>query len=113
MYIGVLASAAAFFLRNRGGADLGPQRTAQFMYFMPVFGALLPVFFLGEPPQGYQLAGEPVVLTGLWLAHPAGSTGTTVQATSLTRMRHIKCAFQSPRPAPSRWPGTGLSPPVC
>ena len=79
MYIGVFASAAAFFLWNRGVADLGAQRAAPFMYLMPVYGALLSIFFLGEPPQGYQLAGGAVVLTGLWLARPAGSTATAVQ----------------------------------
>ena len=73
LYMGVFASAAAFFLWNRGVADLGPQRAAPFMYLMPLYGALLSISFLGEPPHGYQLAGGAVVLAGLWLARPAKS----------------------------------------
>jgi drug/metabolite transporter (DMT)-like permease len=76
IYIGVFASAVAFFLWNRGVANLGAHRAAPFMYLMPVYGAFLSIFFLDEPPQGYQLAGGAIVLAGLWLARPTSSPAT-------------------------------------
>lgn len=68
LYVGTCASAAAFFLWNRGVVFVGPQRAAPFMYMMPVYASLLSAVFLGENVQRYQLAGGAIVVAGLYLA---------------------------------------------
>jgi drug/metabolite transporter (DMT)-like permease len=75
LYTGVLASAAAFVLWNRGVASVGPQRAAPFMYLMPVYGALLSVMVLREPLHGYQAFAGLIVLAGLALARPGAAPG--------------------------------------
>lgn len=68
LYVGVFASAAAFFLWNRGVSRVGPERAAPLMYMMPVYASALSALFIGEGVQGYQLAGGALVLAGLWTA---------------------------------------------
>lgn len=68
LYVGVLASAAAFFLWNRGVSQMGPERAAPMMYMMPVYASVLSAVFIGEGVQGYQMAGGVLVLAGLWMA---------------------------------------------
>jgi drug/metabolite transporter (DMT)-like permease len=72
LYIGICASAAAFFLWNRGVVRVGPERAAPLMYAMPVYASLLATVFLGEPVQAYQLAGGALVIVGLWLSRSRG-----------------------------------------
>ena len=69
-YIGVLASALAFFLWNRGVSRVGPGRAAPYMYLMPMYGSVLSFMVLGEAVQGFQYAGGCLVLLGLWVARP-------------------------------------------
>ncbi len=68
LYIGVFASAAAFFLWNRGVMRVGPERAAPLMYMMPIYASVLAVLFIGESLQPYQAAGGALVLSGLWIA---------------------------------------------
>ncbi|MGZ5269800.1 MAG: DMT family transporter [Ramlibacter sp.] len=68
LYVGTCASAAAFFLWNRGVVFVGPQRAAPFMYMMPVYASLLSAVFLNESVQRYQVAGGAIVVAGLYLA---------------------------------------------
>jgi drug/metabolite transporter (DMT)-like permease len=70
LYIGICASAAAFFLWNRGVVRIGPGRAAPLMYMMPVYASFLATVFLGEAVQPYQLAGGALVIAGLWLSRP-------------------------------------------
>ncbi len=67
-YIGVLASAVAFFLWSRGVASVGPGRAAPYMFLMPMYGSVLSLVVLGESVHGYQYAGGCLVLLGLWVA---------------------------------------------
>ncbi len=76
-YIGVLASALAFFLWNRGVARVGPGRAAPYMYLMPMYGSLLSFMVLGEAVQGFQVAGGCLVLLGLWVARSRPAPGST------------------------------------
>jgi drug/metabolite transporter (DMT)-like permease len=69
-YIGVMASAMAFLLWNRGVASVGAARAAPFMYLMPLYGSVLAFAFLGDAVQSFQVAGGALVLLGLWLARP-------------------------------------------
>jgi drug/metabolite transporter (DMT)-like permease len=68
LYVGVFASAAAFFLWNRGVVRVGPARAAPLMYLMPLYASVLSALFIGEGVQAYQLAGGALVLLGVWLA---------------------------------------------
>ncbi len=68
LYVGVLASAAAFCLWNRGVARLGPGRSGPFLYLMPVYGSILSGVLLGEAARDFQNAGGALVFPGLWLA---------------------------------------------
>ena len=68
LYVGVFASAAAFFCWNRGVVRVGPARAAPFMYLMPLYASVLSVLFIGETVQAYQAVGGALVLGGLWLA---------------------------------------------
>lgn len=68
LYIGIFASAAAFFLWNRGVVRIGPERAAPLTYMMPLYASLLATVFLGEAVQPYQVAGGALVVAGLWLS---------------------------------------------
>jgi len=74
LYIAIMASPLAFFLWNRGVAQIGPSRASTFIYLMPFFGALLSFIFLGEGVQGYQLAGGALVFLGIALMNRGGGT---------------------------------------
>lgn len=69
-YVGILASALAFWLWNRGVVRLGPARAGPYLYLMPVYGSVFSVVVLGEPVHAYQCAGAILVIAGLWLARP-------------------------------------------
>ncbi len=69
-YVGILASALAFWLWNRGVVRLGPARAGPYLYLMPVYGSVFSIVLLGEPVHWYQCAGAILVLAGLWLARP-------------------------------------------
>ena len=68
LYVGVFASAIAFFFWNRGVTRVGPGQAAPFMYLMPLYASVLAALFIGEGVQAYQLGGGALILGGLWLA---------------------------------------------
>lgn len=68
LYVGVFASAIAFFFWNRGVTRVGPGRAAPFMYLMPLYASVLAALFIGEGVQAYQLGAGALILGGLWLA---------------------------------------------
>lgn len=67
-YVGVLASALAFWLWNRAVTTVGPARAAPYLYLMPLYGSALSLILLDEAPQAFQLVGGGLVLLGLWIA---------------------------------------------
>jgi drug/metabolite transporter (DMT)-like permease len=69
-YVGVLASAVAFWLWNRGVVRLGPARAGPYLYLMPVYGSIFSVLLLGEGVQAFQCVGGALVVAGLWLTRP-------------------------------------------
>jgi drug/metabolite transporter (DMT)-like permease len=66
-YIVVFPSILAFIFWNKGVAGLGPNRAGMFIYFMPVFGAVLSVLFLGEQIAAFHVAGALLVFIGIML----------------------------------------------
>jgi drug/metabolite transporter (DMT)-like permease len=69
LYLGLVASLIANAAHYHGVSVVGPSRSALFIHLVPVFGAVLSAFFLGEHLQGFHAAGFALVLAGLWLAN--------------------------------------------
>lgn len=67
-YVAVFPSLLAYVLWNRAVAELGANRTGQFIHLIPVFGALLAMLFLGERLAGFHAAGIGLIVTGIWFA---------------------------------------------
>lgn len=67
-YVAVFPSVLAYIFWNRAVAELGANRTGQFMHLMPVFGTLLAMLLLGERMRGFHLAGIGLIAAGIWLA---------------------------------------------
>lgn len=67
-YVAVFPSVLAYIFWNRAVAELGANRTGQFLHLMPVFGTLLAMLLLGERMQGFHLAGIGLIAAGIWLA---------------------------------------------
>jgi len=65
IYLGVFCSVVAFFLWNRGIAQVGPSKAAMLYNLIPVSAAVLSYLILGEIPQGYHWLGGTLVLWGV------------------------------------------------
>jgi drug/metabolite transporter (DMT)-like permease len=81
-YIAIFASAIAFLFWTYGVSRLGPTRAGQFVNLMPIFGAGLAFYVLGEVPTLAQVAGAVLVLSGIAFVegrarehHPAMTKG--------------------------------------
>lgn len=66
-YLGVMSSALACLLYNHSLEHLEANQAATFINLVPIVGVLVAVLFLGEPLNGWQLAGGGVTLVGVWL----------------------------------------------
>jgi len=67
-YVALFPSVLAYIAWNRGVAELGANRTGQFLHLMPVFGTLLSIALLDERLQGFHLAGIGLIALGIGLA---------------------------------------------
>ena len=61
------ATALGSLVWNRGLQVLGVARTAQFAYWVPIFGVAFAVALLGEPLTVWHGIGLAAVLSGTWL----------------------------------------------
>jgi drug/metabolite transporter (DMT)-like permease len=64
-YVALFPSVLAYVFWNRAVAELGANRTGQFMHLMPAFGTLLSAILLGERLQGFHLAGIGLIALGI------------------------------------------------
>ncbi|MCU0836282.1 MAG: DMT family transporter [Chromatiaceae bacterium] len=71
-YVALFPSVLAYVFWNRAVAELGANRTGQFLHLMPVFGTLLAMVLLGERMRGYHLVGIALIGAGIWLAAVRG-----------------------------------------
>lgn len=71
-YVALFPSVLAYVFWNRGVADLGANRTGQFLHLMPVFGTLLSMLLLGERLAMYHIAGIGLIGAGILLAGGKG-----------------------------------------
>jgi drug/metabolite transporter (DMT)-like permease len=67
-YVALFPSVLAYFFWNRAVAEIGPNRTGQYLHLMPVFGAALAVLLLGERMQAFHLTGALLIAAGIVLA---------------------------------------------
>jgi drug/metabolite transporter (DMT)-like permease len=68
LYTGVFASVIAFASFNAAVARIGPSKSSYFLHLMPVFGAILAYFILGERLEAYHFVGFPIALAGVIVA---------------------------------------------
>ncbi|MDG4552006.1 MAG: DMT family transporter [Candidatus Contendobacter sp.] len=68
LYLALFPSILAYIFWNRAVAELGANRTGQFLHLMPAFGAVLSMLFLGERLYGFHAAGIALIALGIWLA---------------------------------------------
>jgi drug/metabolite transporter (DMT)-like permease len=67
VYVAIFPGILAYAFWNYGVLNVGPAKSAMFMYLTPVFAAVLAWVFLGERLGWYHLAGGGLILVGLWL----------------------------------------------
>jgi drug/metabolite transporter (DMT)-like permease len=67
-YVALFPSVLAYVFWNRAVAEMGPNRTGQYMHLIPVFGAGLAVLLLGERLHAYHLLGALMIAGGIALA---------------------------------------------
>ncbi|MBK7542063.1 MAG: DMT family transporter [Candidatus Competibacteraceae bacterium] len=72
LYLALLPSILAYIFWNRAVAELGANRTGQFLHLMPAFGAVLSMIFLGERLYAFHAAGIALIGSGIWLATMLG-----------------------------------------
>lgn len=67
IYVAIFPGILAYAFWNHGVLNVGPAKSAIFMYLVPVFAAVLAWLFLGERLDWYHLAGGTLILAGLYL----------------------------------------------
>ena len=67
-YLALFPSILAYIFWNRAVAELGANRTGQFLHLMPAFGAVLSMLFLGERRHDFHGIGIALIATGIYLA---------------------------------------------
>lgn len=70
VYVALFPSVLAYVIWNRAVAELGANRTGQYIHLLPVFGALLAMLLLGERPNWFHGVGVGLIGGGIWLAAP-------------------------------------------
>ncbi|PHQ13779.1 DMT family transporter [Marinobacter profundi] len=68
LYVAIFPGILAYAFWNHGVHQVGPSRSAMFMYLNPVFAAVLAGLFLDERLSLFHLAGGLLILAGLFLA---------------------------------------------
>ncbi|MDS4068377.1 MAG: DMT family transporter, partial [Candidatus Competibacter sp.] len=68
LYLALFPSILAYIFWNRAVAELGANRTGQFLHLMPAFGAVLSMIFLGERLYAFHGVGIALIGLGIYLA---------------------------------------------
>lgn len=68
VYLAIFPSSLAYLLWNKAIIKIGPGKTSLFMYFMPIYSAILAMIFLGEALHTYHIYGFLLVVVGLYIA---------------------------------------------
>jgi drug/metabolite transporter (DMT)-like permease len=67
-YVALFPSVLAYVFWHRAVAEMGPNRTGQYLHLMPAFGAALAIVLLGERLQAFHLVGAVMIAVGIVLA---------------------------------------------
>lgn len=65
IYLGIFPSVIAFWLWNRGIAQVGPGKASVFYNLVPLFTAIMSYIILGEIPKEYHIIGGTLILWGV------------------------------------------------
>lgn len=68
LYMGLMASVAAFIFWNRGVAAVGANAAGFTIHLLPAFATMLAILFLGETFAPFHAAGIAIILAGVLLA---------------------------------------------
>ena len=68
LYLALFPSILAYIFWNRAVAELGANRTGQFLHLIPAFGAILSMIFLGERLYAFHGVGIALIGLGIYLA---------------------------------------------
>lgn len=68
IYIVFFPSILSFYFWNRAILEIGANKAGQFTHLMPIFGAILAYFFLGEVLQTYHIVGIILIGFGIYLS---------------------------------------------
>lgn len=66
-YLILFGSVISMFTFNRAVELIGPNRAAQFINLVPVFGSIMAIWFLGETLRPYHIAGYLLVMAGVFI----------------------------------------------
>lgn len=66
-FVGIFAGALAYIAWNRGINAIGPNKAGLFLHLMPLYGAALASFLLGEALELHHLSGLALIMLGLLL----------------------------------------------
>jgi drug/metabolite transporter (DMT)-like permease len=72
-YLGIVASSLAFIFWNRAIQAIGPVKTNQYIYLIPVMTTLFAAILLQEPVTWLTIAGAAMILAGLYLSEKSRS----------------------------------------
>jgi drug/metabolite transporter (DMT)-like permease len=72
LYVALLPSLLSYFIYNHATAVVGPARAGQAITLMPLFGAFLSAWLLGERLYPFHFAGMALILAGIVLAAASG-----------------------------------------
>jgi len=67
-YLGIVASSLAFIFWNRAIQAIGPVKTNQYIYLIPVMTTVFAALLLHEPITWLTIAGAGMILAGLYLS---------------------------------------------
>lgn len=71
-YVALVPSVLAYIFWNQAVAEIGANRSGQFLHLMPVFGAVLSMVFLGERLYGFHAVGIGLIGLGIYLTTVRG-----------------------------------------
>jgi drug/metabolite transporter (DMT)-like permease len=67
-YTVVFPSFLSYYFWHYGIAEIGPEKSGQFVHLMPIFGSILAFFFLGERFYMYHIGGAVLIASGIYLS---------------------------------------------
>lgn len=67
-FLGIIASFACYIFWNKAVDIIGPEQTANYIYFQPIITLTASAIILQEPITGWLLLGTAIIITGVYLS---------------------------------------------